>query len=151
MGKRVMLVSLITAFVISVNAQSVDNSQRGYWNGNRLLIPFRLSPPPVGYEVEYLDLDGDGDPDVIKSITINDTPVLWIDDDDDMQYGDLEGDTDSDCLLIDRNRDGKYGNLVIWLSIGEITMEMERQICKSSWNILKQKERRFGLTVITCG
>jgi hypothetical protein len=111
MGKRVMLVSLITAFVISVNAQSVDNSQRGYWNGNRLLIPFRLSPPPVGYEVEYLDLDGDGDPDVIKSITINDTPVLWIDDDDDMQYGDLEGDTDSDCLLIDRNRDGKYGNL----------------------------------------
>ena len=26
-----------------------------------------------------------------------------------MQYGDLEGDTDNDCLMIDRNKDGVYG------------------------------------------
>ena len=33
----------------------------------------------------------------------------WIDDDDDMQEGDLEGDIDNDCLMIDRNKDGQYG------------------------------------------
>ena len=42
-------------------------------------------------------------------MTANGIPVQWIDDDDDMQYGDLEGDTDNDCLMIDRNKDGVYG------------------------------------------
>lgn len=109
---------LIALFIISAplfgqssQTNISPDSKKGYWNKKLPLIPYRLSPPPVGYKVEYLDLDGDGDPDAIKSITINDTPVLWIDDDDDMQYGDLEGDTDSDCLLIDRNKDGKYGSL----------------------------------------
>lgn len=83
----------------------------GYWNQYLPVIPFRLSPPPVGYQVEYLDFDGDGDPDAIRSVTVDDTPILWIDDDDDMKKGDLEGDTDNDCLLIDRNKDGRYGNL----------------------------------------
>jgi hypothetical protein len=82
-----------------------------YWNSDLPIIPFRLPPPPVSYKLEYIDFDGDGDPDAIRSVTIHDTPVLWIDDDDDMQYNDLEGDTDSDCLLIDRNKDGKYGKL----------------------------------------
>ena len=83
--------------------------QDGYWNQKLPIIPYRLPPPPIGYKVEYIDFDGDGDPDAIKSVTANGVPVLWIDDDDDMQYGDLEGDTDSDCLLIDRNKDGIYG------------------------------------------
>jgi hypothetical protein len=65
----------------------------------------------MGYQVEYIDFDDDGDPDAIKSVTADGIPVLWIDDDDDMQNGDLEGDTDSDCLLIDRNNDGFYGGL----------------------------------------
>ena len=56
------------------------------------------------------DLDNDGDPDLIFSVTINNTPILWIDDDDDLTENDFEGDTDNDCLLIDVNRDGKYGD-----------------------------------------
>ncbi|WP_298651475.1 hypothetical protein [uncultured Proteiniphilum sp.] len=89
----------------------VSGQGNGYWNQNLPIIPYRLPPPPPDYQVEYIDFDGDGDPDAIKSVTINNTPILWIDDDDDMQYGDLEGDTDSDCLLIDRNKDGIYGGL----------------------------------------
>ncbi len=55
-------------------------------------------------------MDQDGDPDVLRSSTYNNIPVQWIDDDDDMQEGDLEGDMDSDCLMIDRNLDGEYGS-----------------------------------------
>ena len=54
-------------------------------------------------------MDGDGDPDILRTVTANGIPVQWIDDDDDMQFGDLEGDTDNDCLMIDRNKDGVYG------------------------------------------
>ena len=54
-------------------------------------------------------MDGDGDPDLLQTLTINNFPVQWIDDDDDMKEGDLSGDLDSDCLMIDRNRDGIYG------------------------------------------
>lgn len=75
-----------------------------------LLTPFRISLPAPDNPIEYLDLDGDGDPDVLRSSTLDSIPVQWIDDDDDMQEGDLEGDMDSDCLMIDRNRDGHYGS-----------------------------------------
>lgn len=98
--------------VVNHLSGSVQESISGkYWNHDLPVISFRLPPPPVGYKPEYIDFDHDGDPDAIKSVTINDTPILWIDDDDDMQIGDLEGDTDNDCLLIDRNKDGKYGSL----------------------------------------
>jgi hypothetical protein len=89
----------------------IAQGQDGYWNQKLPIIPYRLPPPPMGYQVEYIDFDDDGDPDAIKSVTADGIPVLWIDDDDDMQNGDLEGDTDSDCLLIDRNNDGFYGGL----------------------------------------
>jgi hypothetical protein len=75
-----------------------------------MLTPFRLSLPSSNINIEYLDLDNDGDPDVLRSATLNDIPVQWIDDDDDMQEGDPEGDMDSDCLMIDRNSDGHYGS-----------------------------------------
>ena len=83
--------------------------EKEYWNANTLLIPYRLPPAPAGYKPTYIDLDGDGDPDILRTVTANGIPVQWIDDDDDMQYGDLEGDTDNDCLMIDRNKDGVYG------------------------------------------
>ena len=89
----------------------IAQGQDGYWNQKLPIIPYRLPPPPIGYQVEYIDFDDDGDPDAIKSVTADGIPVLWIDDDDDMQNSDLEGDTDSDCLLIDRNNDGFYGGL----------------------------------------
>lgn len=78
-----------------------------YWNANKVLNPYRL--PFNSGPVEYVDLDGDGDPDVLKTI-VNGKPVQWIDDDDDMMKGDMEGDLDSDCLMIDRNGDGQYGH-----------------------------------------
>ena len=65
--------------------------------------------PPVGATVEYEDLDGDGDPDVLRFVTAAGVPLQWIDDDDDMSTTDLAGDGDSDCLMIDRNCDGVYG------------------------------------------
>jgi hypothetical protein len=62
------------------------------------------------YKVTYLDLDNDGDPDVLKT-SINDSiPIQWIDDDDNMKYGDVQGDMNNDCLMVDRNKDGKYGD-----------------------------------------
>jgi hypothetical protein len=77
-----------------------------YWNRNTQLLPWRMTPAVT--RVVAVDLDGDGDPDILRA-TINDSiPVVWIDDDDDMKRGAREGDTDSDCLLIDRNRDGVF-------------------------------------------
>lgn len=92
-----------------VSAQTDNSGKKEYWNANTLLIPYRLPPAPAGYKPTYIDLDGDGDPDILRTVTANGIPVQWIDDDDDMQYGDLEGDTDNDCLMIDRNKDGIYG------------------------------------------
>ena len=92
-----------------LSAQTDASGKKEYWNANTLLIPYRLPPAPAGYKPTYIDLDGDGDPDILRTVTANGIPVQWIDDDDDMQYGDLEGDTDNDCLMIDRNKDGVYG------------------------------------------
>ena len=92
-----------------LSAQTDGSGKKEYWNANTLLIPSRLPPAPAGYKPTYIDLDGDGDPDILRTVTANGIPVQWIDDDDDMQYGDLEGDTDNDCLMIDRNKDGVYG------------------------------------------
>src|SRR5690554_4804685 len=103
MLKSIFLIFMLVPLLLQAQ------EQRNYWNQNLAIIPYRLPPPPIGYQVEYIDFDGDGKPDAIKSVTINDTPILWIDDDNNMQYGDLEGDIVNDCLLIDRNKDGVYG------------------------------------------
>lgn len=106
-----------------LSAQTDGSGKKEYWNANTLLIPYRLPPAPAGYKPTYIDLDGDGDPDILRTVTANGIPVQWIDDDDDMQYGDLEGDTDNDCLMIDRNKDdvyGGYGDLIIdWVGEDE--------------------------------
>lgn len=98
-------------------SQTVD-----YWNARTLLIPYRLPTRP-GHDPSYEDLDGDGDPDILYTILSDGVPVMWIDDDDDMQFGDTEGDTDNDCLLIDRNRDGVYGGygdlIIDWIGEDE--------------------------------
>jgi hypothetical protein len=66
-------------------------------------------PLPVNPDcIERCDLDKDGDPDCIRYIIVDSIPVMWIDDDDDMQWNDIEGDMDSDCLFIDKNRDGLF-------------------------------------------
>lgn len=80
-----------------------------YWNNKLQIVSFRLPPPPIGYRPELVDINADGKPEVIYSITRDSIPVMWIDDDGDMTWNDFEGDTKNDCLLIDRNRDGMYG------------------------------------------
>lgn len=77
-----------------------------YWNQKTQLLPWRM--PPSISQVKLTDLDKDGDPDILKAIINDSIPVLWIDDDDDMHWKAVEGDTDNDCLLIDRNKDGIY-------------------------------------------
>ena len=77
-----------------------------YWNRNTQLLPFRMVPALS--KIERIDLDKDGDPDILKAMINDSIPIAWIDDDDDMQQDQTEGDTDSDCLLIDKNRDGIF-------------------------------------------
>lgn len=77
-----------------------------YWNRNTQLIPWRMEPSVAG--INQVDIDKDGDPDLLKAIINDSIPILWIDDDDDMKWGDVEGDTDNDCLLIDKNKDGIF-------------------------------------------
>lgn len=107
-----ILICLIGLFLtegVNLCAQTIISSDKKYWNSNTLLLTYRLPPPPPGLTPEYIDLDGDGDPDILRTFTANGIPVQWIDDNDNMQYGDLEGDLENDCLMIDRNRDGIYG------------------------------------------
>ena len=65
--------------------------------------------PPPGFKPKLEDLNGDGKLEAIYSMTGDSVPILWIDDDRDMKWTDIEGDMDNDCLLIDRNKDGIYG------------------------------------------
>ena len=104
---KFIYLAMLGVFAVST-AQALPYDQK-YWNQKLQIEPFRLPLPPVGYQVEYIDLNGDGKPDAIKSVTVNDTPILWLDDDGNMKKGDIQGDMINDCLLIDRNKDGIYG------------------------------------------
>lgn len=128
----VLLLSLLA--VISVTAQVpgeiMKKGHGSYWNTNLLILPYRLPPPPPNFTPSFIDLDNDGDIDVIKSVSTNHIPIAWIDDDDDMIISDYEGDTDNDCLLIDRNHDGRYGALgdliIDWIDTdGDETADMQ--------------------------
>jgi hypothetical protein len=90
---------------ISVNGQM---PQRKYWNDKTQLLPWRMPVAIDKTAFKMVDLDKDGDPDLLYYSIKNDVPVVWIDDDDDMKWTDKEGDADSDCLLIDRNQDGIF-------------------------------------------
>ena len=84
-------------------------SSRPYWNQGLKIQPFRV---PVGENPEFLDLNGDGRQDAVKSYIAGGVPILWLDDDGNMREGDLEGDTVNDCLLVDRDKDGQYDLVV---------------------------------------
>lgn len=100
---KTVFVSLVLLLGGTLSAQHVARNKQ-------LLTSYRPMLPTDISQITYEDLDNDGDPDILKSFINGDMPVMWIDDDDDMEKGDLEGDLDSDCMLVDRNRDGKYGH-----------------------------------------
>jgi hypothetical protein len=102
----------ITLFaVLLMTATSFAQKAKGeeYWNSKLKISSYRLPPPPTDYQPKLLDLNEDGKPEAIFSLTRDSIPILWIDDDGDMTWDNREGDTKNDCLLIDRNRDGVYG------------------------------------------
>ncbi|MCX7876489.1 MAG: hypothetical protein N2321_10030 [Melioribacteraceae bacterium] len=101
MIKKITLV-LFSLIIANTNISS-QNIQFYSIKKFKPLLPKSIS------DIEFIDLDNDGDPDVMKYITIDGVHIQWIDDDDDMKITDVEGDTDSDCLMIDRNKDGLYG------------------------------------------
>lgn len=109
MNRKILLFCAFCACTFALHAQP---EQGAYWNQRLQVGSFRLPPPPVDFTPEYLDLNGDGKPDAIRSVTTGDMPVLWLDDDGDMKKGDLEGDLDNDCLLVDRDKDGVYDLVV---------------------------------------
>jgi hypothetical protein len=101
---------LFVVLSISYVGTAATNQAVSYWNNKTLITPFRLSMIAPGTTPEYVDLDGDEDPDVLRVTLPDGIKIQWIDDDDDMKQGDLEGDLDSDCLMIDRDGDGRYGH-----------------------------------------
>ncbi|MFH4967441.1 hypothetical protein V8G61_04475 [Gaetbulibacter sp. M240] len=96
----------IIAFFLFTSLGAQTKTDVDYWNKDTQLLPWRLDP--MISNITYIDLDSDGDPDVLRGVLWDHIQIMWIDDDDDMKFGDLEGDTDSDCLLIDKNRDGLF-------------------------------------------
>jgi hypothetical protein len=96
---------LASVFFLTISLGAFAQKEAGvpYWNSNTQLLPWRMTPTVTG--VQYVDIDKDGDPDVLKAMLNGVIPIMWIDDDDDMKKGDTVGDTDNDCLLIDKNND----------------------------------------------
>ena len=88
----------ISAFFFCI---AVANAQ--YIDIDHSLI--RSFKPAFSPELKHIDLDNDGDPDLIRIMLFDSIPAYWIDDDDDMKISDREGDLDNDCLIIDRNND----------------------------------------------
>lgn len=103
--KNIPLILLILFSAVTYNLYA----QQKYWNEHTQLTPWRFPLTADKAGLTYEDLTGDGTPDIIRAFVLDSIPVMWIDDDGDMRYDDLEGDTDNDCLLIDLNKDGIFG------------------------------------------
>ena len=80
---------------------------------------FRMPLPPPGFKPKLEDLNGDGKPEAIYSMTGDSVPILWIDDDRDMKWTDIEGDMTAYMAAT-----------VIWLLIGLIAIMTEKPICR---------------------
>lgn len=121
--KRIILLILLilpVRLLASVELQKIGTVtvERGskWWNFQTQLNALRLSPPPAGAVVDYYDLNRDGKPDMLRTVTADGTHVQWVDDNGNMKVGDVSGDLIDDCLMIDRNSDGEYashGDIVI--------------------------------------
>jgi hypothetical protein len=108
LNKRWVLFAFLLTLLLNT-AYGYGKNHQNYWRTSPFITAFRLPLANDVENIEYEDLDEDGDPDVLRYTILDNIPVQWIDDDDDMKVGDIEGDMDSDCLMIDRNKDGQYG------------------------------------------
>lgn len=104
--KNMTILGIALLSCLCIPCQAQNRQAKRYWNESTQLVPWRY--PITHTPVKYVDLDHDGDPDLLFTYIYNGIPVLWIDDNDNMQYGDSEGDLAGDCLLIDLNKDGKF-------------------------------------------
>ena len=74
--------SILTFAIILASTLLMAQSPKTYWNINIPLNSYRLPLGPAGTPIKFTDLDNDGDPDLLETLTINNTPIRWIDDDD---------------------------------------------------------------------
>ncbi len=134
MRKIILLFCLLRVLLPSI-AQKIDIKQS-------LIQSFK---PEFSDTLKYIDLDNDGDPDLIQSSILDSIPIYWIDDDDDMKFTDREGDMDNDCFLIDRNRDDLFagpGDLSIdWIDSNndgiadiQVVVENSNSHTSNSWD-----------------
>lgn len=104
-----------------------------------LIRQYRPPLPPLDAKIEYEDLNGDGKPDVLRT-TMNGYPVQWISDDGTMKYGDVTCNCVNCCLMVDRNKDGKYGDagdlIVQWIDTNN-DGKADMQIIADNANELK--------------
>ncbi len=127
MKRLYLLLTFLMIFAFNSRAQKdpeiikkEGNTTYTHWNDAGLLNTYRLAINPDA-PVEYIDLTGNGKPDVLKTYTVNWIPVQWIADGGKMEYGDLQGNIGTDCLMADLNGDGKYGSygdvVVDWIDL----------------------------------
>lgn len=113
-----MITGLAIITSLLVLAVACEASGEGINSPDVLIRQFRPPLPPVNAKVEYEDLNGDGNPEVLRT-TMNGFPVQWISDDGTMRHGDVTGNCVNCCLMVDRNRDGDYGGagdlIVQWI------------------------------------
>ena len=93
--KNIPLILLILFSAVTYNLYA----QQKYWNEHTQLTPWRFPLTADKAGLTYEDLTGDGTPDIIRAFVLDSIPVMWIDDDGDMRYDDLEGDTDNGSVL----------------------------------------------------
>lgn len=106
---------VLTAQEVLLDSLVVGGTGR-WWNYSAGLNPLRVAPPAAGTVVYYYDLSGDGRPDMLRTLTAGGVHVQWVDDNGNMQIGDISGDLVDDCLMVDRDGDGRYaadGDIVI--------------------------------------
>jgi hypothetical protein len=141
---------LILLLLLITSAFSVEGcfkeQQKITWNLNSKLNSYRLFAISPGPKPVLIDLENDGDPDVMRYTTANGFHLQWIDDDDDMKWIDTCGDTDNDCLMVDMNNDGKYGSysdvVIDWVDTnndGKADIQIYSEFAKE-----KDKELAWG-------
>ncbi len=82
---RVILLILFTVTLVLIKAQDVSSIRN--FQVDRGITIFKLNTIPDNNK--YIDIDKDGDPDLLYAVLSDGRLCLWIDDDDDMRQNDM--------------------------------------------------------------